>query len=637
VRLRVTSTLVEAVAGTRARFVITCAVTSGELRAGERLRVELPKSWHVGPKNSARRVQATDPNAPDYVSASAQRSQATLTCTVEGQSEDEFVKSMRPGLDGTPNRYVFVTRVDVTAGSVRAGESIEVSYGAFGAAPHPQGDEAVGVIAETSEGAVIPDERPRIRVVASEPVELVCHAPSVAAVGERVELRVIALDSAGNAARLPGPIRMVAVDGPASVDPEDVRHDDQRALVPVRLGAEGVVRVRVAIPGVSAAVSDPVLVRTEPTRRIFWGDLHSHATESFDGTGQRPFDYARDVACLDFYALTEHAEGWRDGAWARIREAVAGHDRDGEFVVLPGYEATFPSPWGHHNVYFRGADGPVLGALDGTLPDLWHRLAEGEALTVPHHTGVEFLRPLPVGGFRQTSPVAIDWSHHDPALRTIVEIYSAHGQSELFDPEHPLAYERSDFQFNRSARGPHYAQDAWRLGHWLGTIASSDDHHGQPGRGEYGLVAVAAPSLTRGSIFDALRERACYATTGARMIVELNIAGATMGQEATAADGQMLVAVRVHGTATIAFAEIVALPLGGGEAVVARWEPGSADLVTEVRIPGPGLATFYYLRARQTEPYRGRAVQAWTSPVRVTPASRSKRETGGISWRTGGA
>ena len=55
--------------------------------------------------------------------------------------------------------------------------------------------------------------------------------------------------------------------------------------------------------------------------RVFWGDLHSHARRSFDATGDLPFHYARDVARLDFYALTDHVEQLSDEMWEEIRLA----------------------------------------------------------------------------------------------------------------------------------------------------------------------------------------------------------------------------------------------------------------------------------------------------------------------------
>jgi hypothetical protein len=65
----------------------------------------------------------------------------------------------------------------------------------------------------------------------------------------------------------------------------------------------------------------------------------------------------------------------------------------------------------------------------------------------------------------------------------------------------------------------------------MGVIASTDDHLGYPGAYREGLAAIKAASLTRESIFDALRNRRCYALTGDRILVDFSLNGKMMGSE----------------------------------------------------------------------------------------------------------
>jgi hypothetical protein len=600
-------------------FEVVCRIEDGELRVGDLLRLELPRSWHAGEKNAAKRVQASDPAGPNYVTASTSDPGVRVTCAVEEESADEYVKSSRVGLDNRRHRYAFVVRVEIRAGTLRRGSAIDVVFGAgpqrFIAPFHPEGDELVRAVAQVGETtAPVPDDRcARIHVSAGPCAELVVVLPSFASPGATADIRIVSLDRFGNRTSAPGNVRVVGIDGPARLA-NDVEPGGYTRLRIIATG-EGVARVHVQGEGQTAVTSNPILVRGGDRAGLYWGDLHSHASRSFDGVGMAPFEYARDVACLDFYALTEHAELWGDETWEWLRSAVTSYERPGEFVTFLAYEATFGAPWGHHNVYFRHLDGPVISRLNGTLEDLWAALTIGQAVTVPHHTGVCFLRPQ-AGASPRRIPATVDWSHHQPALRPLVEIYSAHGQSELFDPDHPLAYEHSDFQFNSSAEGPHYAQDAWRLGHRLGVIASSDDHHGQPGRGERGLAAIHAGRLTRDGIFDALVARSCYATTGARIIVEFEAAGVSMGGHIGAHDAVPFT-LRVHGTGPLEFVEIVRLTPTAPEAVIARWEPQSADLLASAIDDQPPSNCLYYLRLRQREGYRGRPPAAWTSPIWV--------------------
>ena len=119
--------------------------------------------------------------------------------------------------------------------------------------------------------------------------------------------------------------------------------------------------------------------REAPAERIYWGDLHSHTRLSWDGVGDGVFDYARYVSGLDFHAITDHSRSSEDGftrglgpeVWKEHGEAVDAHNESGKFVTLHAYEASFRAPYGHHNVYFRGAPGPLLSPERVTLPQLW--------------------------------------------------------------------------------------------------------------------------------------------------------------------------------------------------------------------------------------------------------------------------
>jgi hypothetical protein len=82
-------------------------------------------------------------------------------------------------------------------------------------------------------------------------------------------------------------------------------------------------------------------------------------------------------------------------------------------------------------------------------------------------------------------------------------------------------------------------QAALARGYHLGFIGCSHTNLGCPGRGfaelydwlpvKGGLTAVCAKELTREAIFDALKARRCYATTGARIILKVSVNDQPMG------------------------------------------------------------------------------------------------------------
>ena len=123
----------------------------------------------------------------------------------------------------------------------------------------------------------------------------------------------------------------------------------------------------------------------------------------------------------------------------------------------------------------------------------------------------------------------------DPKLQPLVEIMSQHGTFEWF--------------------GRMYLQH----GQQVGFIAASDNHLSQPGytapkgsglsqRG--GLGAVMAPETSRDAIFDAMKALHVYATTGDKIILDVSLNDAQMGQRIPFVE-QRTIKGRVIGTVPI--------------------------------------------------------------------------------------
>ncbi|MEM7182517.1 MAG: DUF3604 domain-containing protein, partial [Spirochaetota bacterium] len=277
--------------------------------------------------------------------------------------------------------------------------------------------------------------------------------PSSLIIGQQAELNIAFVDGEYNpVAGFYGDLRITINEGQAEItDAIDLDLAEGWLTVPFIPTETGMLRIDISARGGLFKESvNPMIVSQEPAQQqLFWGDIHSHSHFSHDGVGQDPFSYGRNITRLDFYARTDHSwvpeagftHGLANHAWEEYIALADDYNEPGRFATLHAYEASFGSPFGHHNVYFRGKPGPLLAPQVVTLPEMWELLTKGEALTIPHHTG--------------KFPQSLSWSPHDPSFRRNFELYSAHGLSETYDPEHPLAFEQSDFTTpSRSASGP---------------------------------------------------------------------------------------------------------------------------------------------------------------------------------------
>mgnify|MGYP002583888388 CR=1 FL=1 len=362
-------------------------------------------------------------------------------------------------------------------------------------------------------------------------------------------------------------------------------------------------------------------------RSIYFGDIHVHTAQSGflngdgcgTGTVEANLAYARDVAGLDFCAITDHDWQLDAADWQLLRATNEQFNQNGRFVALNAYEWTSAN-YGHRNVYFRsGCEIPpalkpfdyqaepyealkygVSTPHDPTPQDLWDWLEENrfEAITIPHHPNSEqFL---------------MDFSRfYNERYDRCVEIYSSWGC--MFAADHPLnlCSERvEEYGYQRYAGRFHF-----------GFVASSDGHDGNAGDANLthdkhhlahyagsGHVAVLADELTREAVYDALKARHCYAVTGEPMLLRFTLGGAIMGDRLAVQKGELPVEVEVQGTFPLTRLTLYkngqpwrSLPTGGGERALYRGE-----------LPGAEPAV-YWVEALQAD-----GEYAWSSPITVT-------------------
>jgi hypothetical protein len=593
---------------------------AGGLAEGGAIQVQFPKSWHPWlPEPAA--PQTGNPTAAYYVSALASQPGVGVEIGVDNVA-----------IDGRADRLDWTATLTITGGALAAGEWLTYTFG-----DQSQGGAGVRANAtamqETVHVAVDPEGEgsfvelpnpPHLTVTAQTASRWAVHAPSQVHPGQPFQLLVVAQDPYTNlAATYTGTVSLTASDPLAELPaPSTFTPADEGARTfSVTLHATGTRWITITddllAPG--GQPSNPIDVTDAPGPGLFWGDLHSHSEFSKDGAGPlaQALTRMRDQLGLDFYTITDHvdypASGLTPKEWQATRDLLAAYDLPNRFVPILAYEWSMPAPYGHHNVYFQGLDGPLC-YLDEcrSLAELWAHLAGQAVLTIPHHTGIRW----------GTSEHTVDWSYNQPEFRSAIEIYSVHGQSELYDPSHPLSYENRRPGAAESVAGPHYARDAWATGQRVGVVAGSDNHDVRPGMPWNGLTAIYADALTRDALFDALRARHSYATTGERILLDFHLGQAMMGDVVRLLPSSVpTFDVRVVGTTAVDWVELVRFD-GLAYTVVYSATGDTASDARQVafRFSDATLAAdgLYYVRMQQPDPNKpDRPAMAWSSPIWV--------------------
>ncbi len=448
------------------------------------------------------------------------------------------------------------------------------------------------------------DGRFEVRAKGGPAKQLLCVAEARPVAGQPGRVTVAAMDENGNPAQdFRGTVRLTcntAAGLPREygfTEADGGSHDFQ-----ARFPAGAVSRVTVESEGMSAR-SNPILPRAEDEPGVYFGDIHSHCEISSDAVGDpdEAYGYARRFLGMDFAGLSDHSP--RGDNWRRTIEVGNRHNEAGRFATIPGFEWS-DSVRGHRNAYYRGDQGPEQPKLPDNMESWWAMFDEMgiRVLTVPHHPNTDSGVKL-ADGRLAWGPV--DWSKINHKYQRVVEICQARGSFEV--PGGPVP----ELRVRASDRGSS-VQTALAAGHRLGFIGSTDTHSGRPGTGP-ARCAVLSKELRREALWDAMYDRACYATTGQHLLVQFSLNGRPMGSEITAATAaeKREVKWRAIGTGPIKRVDLLR-----DNEVAKSWEgEGREDLEGAFVREEPLTGTeWWYLRVIQED-----TEMAWSSPIWVDP------------------
>lgn len=449
-------------------------------------------------------LQTTDPSAPNYVSA---RSNG------EGRLE---LKYDRIGGQRPWNETLTVYQ---RGGYLEPGEQIEIIFGDTSGGSSGllmptffDSGRVFRVMADVqATGVYVPlNTDPLFVSVVAGPLDRYRAAlPTLRRPDEAFHLGIKAEDIWGNPTSQ-GPTRFtVTANMPVEGLPTHIDFAPDNGAVTLeglRCAAEGTLNVTLRSEEGSEVVAGPLVI-AEGDVAHFWGDLHGQTGETVGtNTVEHYFDFARNKSFLD---VTSHqANDFQITAkfWAHLNDLTAKVNEPGRFTVLPGYEwSGNTAVGGDHNVFFmeegasiyRCSHALVQDRSDAdtdahTLSDLYAKLHEEPTETVMYaHVGGRY---------------ANIFFDHDATLEAAVEMHSAWGSFEWI------------------------LTDGFPMRRRVGVVCNSDGHKGRPGAsypgasvfGAYGgLTCFVTSENTRPAIFEAIRRRHTYGTTGSRVYLDI--------------------------------------------------------------------------------------------------------------------
>jgi len=377
--------------------------------------------------------------------------------------------------------------------------------------------------------------------------------------------------------------------------------------------------------------SAPIKCFQENTDSLFWGWLHGESDHIHSENDMEAcLRECRDEKGLQFFASSpfESAQDTSAEQWKGLSQHIADFCEEDRFITFSGFQYVGEAgKEGVRHILYCKDGKPLLRQQDtksNTLGKIYKSHTPKDLISIP--------------SFTMAKDYCFDFEDYQPEFERVVEIYNVWGSSECTKKEGNLFPITGEVDM--SAAGS--LQAALKRNCRFGFVAGGWDHRGlyanfidsKQARYTPGLTGIIGKKQSREGLLESLYKRACYATTGPRIIVGFFVAGQPMGSELSSATKKGLLVNRhlsgyVAGTANIKEMHIIR----NGE-IVHKISPGSyhCDFAHDDMQPlekivldgGSGRPPFvyYYLRVIQED-----GAMAWSSPIWVDLVNQAKKTT----------
>lgn len=372
---------------------------------------------------------------------------------------------------------------------------------------------------------------------------------------------------------------------------------------------------------------------TSETMQVFFGNLHSHTSYSDGkGTPEQAFSHARDVAKLDFLAVTEHnhllggnasspevkAALYKGPPATALRPTADRFTVSGKFIAIAGQEYSSMSKGNHVNLF----DTPEVitlknGEFDELLPWLErNRDSSGNPpiMQLNHPALGSPFPPFP--GLRWKDFGRDDfgneneWVKRMGAASSLIEVLNGEPPAGSTDRRAPQVMENYYVRF-------------LQLGFHLAPTGNQDNHQENWGTATEVRTAILSEQLTKPALLTALRARHTYATEDRNLKVIARIGGRLMGDviRSPQSPGPQALELRIHdedepdADYTV---EVIHGRIGGPLAGVAashrlKGNTPTGASISLGKVDFPQTGTFLFLRLTQSS--KAGDDRVWTAPV----------------------
>lgn len=277
--------------------------------------------------------------------------------------------------------------------------------------------------------------------------------------------------------------------------------------------------------------SAPIKCFADNDYSLYWGNLHGESEKIDAGEGIDTFiRHIRDEVGHQFLGTSpfESPLETPNDVWKGICYNVQEYNEDSRFTTMLGLQWLGDEGEGLRQLIYWKDSKPMMRKKDSkytNLKKIYKIHSPKEVLAIPEFTMAK--------GFET------DFSDYNPEFERVVEIYNSWGCSECLEEEGNLRPIKSPSRKGVNETKEGSLRSALNKNMRFGFVAGGLDDRGiyegffESDQVQYspGLTGILAIEQTRETMMQALYNRSCYATTGARIVLGLYVAGSQMGTE----------------------------------------------------------------------------------------------------------